>query len=164
MAKIKVKIKEQVSLIDYVKGLSSLQFKRLERWVNALKSGKYKQGHATLCFRDKYCCLGVACDISNRSTGLKWGRDYELGGYGYGGSGESAFLRKETIEYFGFKDQIGFSFTGNFCDTQSAIVNLANLNDVYNWSFKKIGNLVGSIIKEAKRQLEKEKRQLTKKK
>lgn len=34
------------------------------KWVEALRSGKYKQG--ILCLRsfdDKFCCLGVLCDI-----------------------------------------------------------------------------------------------------
>jgi hypothetical protein len=32
-------------------------------WVEALRSGKYKQGVHHLCLGDKYCCLGVACEI-----------------------------------------------------------------------------------------------------
>lgn len=38
-----------------------------EKWVEALRSGKYKQGKASLCEVQgktaKYCCLGVLCDI-----------------------------------------------------------------------------------------------------
>lgn len=30
-----------------------------ERWVAALRSGKYKQGQDYLCRGDEYCCLGV---------------------------------------------------------------------------------------------------------
>jgi hypothetical protein len=33
-------------------------------WVEALRSGKYKQGKYHLHTGDKYCCLGVLCDIS----------------------------------------------------------------------------------------------------
>ena len=32
-------------------------------WVDALKSGEYKQGTEYLCAGDRYCCLGVLCDL-----------------------------------------------------------------------------------------------------
>ena len=38
-------------------------------WVEALRSGKYKQGESLLRSRDDhYCCLGVLCDLA----GVKW--------------------------------------------------------------------------------------------
>ena len=33
------------------------------KWVEALRSGKYKQGRGQLRLGDTYCCLGVLCDI-----------------------------------------------------------------------------------------------------
>lgn len=33
------------------------------RWVKALKSGEYEQGQGSLNEKDKYCCLGVLCDL-----------------------------------------------------------------------------------------------------
>lgn len=33
-------------------------------WVEALRSGAYKQARSVLRDGDVYCCLGVACDIS----------------------------------------------------------------------------------------------------
>lgn len=35
----------------------------LNQWVPALRSGHYKQGKRYLCEGNKYCCLGVACDL-----------------------------------------------------------------------------------------------------
>lgn len=35
-----------------------------EKWVKALRSGKYKQGKEQLCNEDGYCCLGVAAIIA----------------------------------------------------------------------------------------------------
>ena len=34
-----------------------------KQWVEALRSGKYKQGHLSLYspYKNTYCCLGVAC-------------------------------------------------------------------------------------------------------
>ena len=33
------------------------------KWVEALRSGKYKQGRQYLNQDGKYCCLGVACEV-----------------------------------------------------------------------------------------------------
>lgn len=35
-----------------------------DRWIEALESGKYKQGQRYLCIGDEYCCLGVLCEIT----------------------------------------------------------------------------------------------------
>jgi hypothetical protein len=36
------------------------------KWTAALRSGKYKQGQQALKQGDKFCCLGVLCDISEQ--------------------------------------------------------------------------------------------------
>lgn len=37
-----------------------------QEWLEALKSGRYKQGETQLKSQDKHCCLGVLCDIHPR--------------------------------------------------------------------------------------------------
>ena len=32
-------------------------------WVEALRSGQYKQAHHRFASREGYCCLGVACEV-----------------------------------------------------------------------------------------------------
>lgn len=45
----------------------------VQAWVDALRSGKYKQTQGTLCRLDEngdvtgYCCLGVACEIYSQT-------------------------------------------------------------------------------------------------
>lgn len=43
---------------------------RIEAWVEALRSGDYKQGLGMLSNLDekdiRHCCLGVACEVYNR--------------------------------------------------------------------------------------------------
>lgn len=34
-----------------------------DKWVAALRSGEYEQGKGRLREGDKFCCLGVLCDI-----------------------------------------------------------------------------------------------------
>ena len=42
-----------------------------EKWLEALRSGKYKQGRGDLRnVDDEFCCLGVLCDISGQG---EWG-------------------------------------------------------------------------------------------
>ena len=41
----------------------------IEEWVEALRSGEYKQGGGKLRNGDKFCCLGVACDLYMQATG-----------------------------------------------------------------------------------------------
>jgi len=43
----------------------------LKKWVQALRSGEYKQGKGALRVNDRFCCLGVACDI----FGATWWHD-----------------------------------------------------------------------------------------
>ena len=34
-----------------------------QKWLDALRSGKYKQGFGGLSQNGAFCCLGVACDV-----------------------------------------------------------------------------------------------------
>jgi hypothetical protein len=38
-------------------------------WIDALESGKYKQGRRALRKGNNFCCLGVLCDLYNKETG-----------------------------------------------------------------------------------------------
>lgn len=40
-----------------------------QKWVNALRSGKYQQTQGHLRDKTGYCCLGVACEIYLEETG-----------------------------------------------------------------------------------------------
>jgi len=56
------------------------------KWIEALRSGKYKQGRFKLRTRDDcYCCLGVLCDVSNIS-------EWEVNGSSYSYDGALSFL------------------------------------------------------------------------
>jgi hypothetical protein len=45
-----------------------------KKWVAALRSGEYKKGRHFLRTGDTYCCLGVACDLYDK-TGWELGMD-----------------------------------------------------------------------------------------
>jgi hypothetical protein len=45
-------------------------------WLEALTSGEYEQGKFQLKSENKFCCLGVLCDIHRKETGLgSWERN-----------------------------------------------------------------------------------------
>ena len=46
-------------------GLQSITKELKDQWVAALRSGKYEQGRGLLLKDDKFCCIGVLCDIIN---------------------------------------------------------------------------------------------------
>jgi len=41
-------------------------------WVRALRSNEYKQGRKRLRVDDKFCCLGVLCDLAAQAGLAKW--------------------------------------------------------------------------------------------
>ena len=43
--------------------------KRIKLLVEALRSGEYKQARDALRVGNRYCCLGVACDVYRKETG-----------------------------------------------------------------------------------------------
>lgn len=44
-----------------------------QKWVDALRSGKYHQGQSKLYSGDGFCCLGVLCDIyANQVGDITW--------------------------------------------------------------------------------------------
>ncbi len=50
---------------------------RLAKWVAALRSGEYTQARGTLRTEDdKFCCLGVLCNLVNPKSWLKVGGGY----------------------------------------------------------------------------------------
>lgn len=43
------------------------------KWIEALRSGEYKQGKHSLQKEDKFCCLGVLCKVMDLPT-----EDYDV--------------------------------------------------------------------------------------
>lgn len=100
-------------------------------WLEALRSGKYKQCKYRL-YNDKedaYCCLGILCEIHRKQT--KSNKNYwtKKGDKYVAGNAKSSFSLPENvskwanIEYKNEKD-------------------LVELNDAKNKSFKQIANFI----------------------
>ena len=52
-----------------------------QKWVDALRSGEYQQTKGRLRKEDKFCCLGVLCDLYGKENNVKW--NLANNGYNY---------------------------------------------------------------------------------
>lgn len=51
--------------------------KNAKKWVQVLRSGRYKQSKYQLKTNEGYCCLGVACDLYAKEKHIVWdGTDF----------------------------------------------------------------------------------------
>lgn len=80
----------------------------MKRWVNALRSGKYKQGTGALRQETKtttkFCCLGVLCDLHRKEIAA----DYSWRDSTYCRKGrrlETGVLPRVVMEWAGLEDR-----------------------------------------------------------
>ena len=95
-------------------------------WVEALRSGKYKQASGQLRIGDAFCCLGVACDISGLGS---WNEYSEYSTHIDGGQGYK--LPASLMDYLGLRTP-----TGDF-----EMTNLSSMND-NGKSFEEIADVI----------------------
>lgn len=95
------------------------------KWLNDLRSGKYKQGSETLRHKDYFCCLGVFADGMN---GMMWVEE-PSGHYKY-------FVN-------GFHYSSGLPTTILPIEVQSELM---FMNDELNYSFDQIADVIESSI------------------
>jgi hypothetical protein len=122
------------------------KFSKLQqKWIKTLESGKYNQGRQYLCVKNQdnkleYCCLGVLCEVYNSLN-----KENRIFKSKRAATGE----KKEIYNYGGLSgilpDQIAYATRlhgddGNL--EKSKYKNLIELNDKYQWSFKKIAAFI----------------------
>ena len=66
-----------------------------QKWIDALRSGKYEQGSEKLRSQQGYCCLGVLCDLYSQEKNQDW--EFR---------GDKDYL--QTTDYWYFEDQSEF--------------------------------------------------------
>ena len=151
------------------KKISKAQIKRNRKaWVEALRSGKFKQTKGKLRARNKsFCCLGVACEVA----GLPY--VYRAGEYTYGDAEvlevckkDDGWLENEPEDYYSrFSDTdlpraarewLGVDGDGKSVRLAQPVEvkpedasgpawfedSLIELNDSYGWSFAQIADAV----------------------
>ena len=107
-----------------------------DEWIPALRSGEFEQGIGYLNYDNKYCCLGVACEILSRKGMVNKQRTpyYENKLVTYDGEGTS--LPEKIAEF------IGIDIDGRMEDAAGLNV----LNDRYLENFTKIADILEQAI------------------
>lgn len=104
-----------------------------EKWLEALRSGKYEQGQRCLKTNDnRFCCLGVLCDVvrkTHKKKGFTWKNNKFLG--------DSMGLSHEVGDLIGY-------YTGNYV----AQGILMDMNDRHDKSFKQIADYIEKNVPE----------------
>ena len=116
-----------------------------QRWLEALRSGEYKQTTGNLQNSDGFCCLGVLCDLHAKERGMNWVRQTD----GYELYGETQILPLSVQEWAGLDNDIGglvdFEYEGDgvmYVKSES----LPEINDTWNKNFNEIADLIEAQI------------------
>lgn len=137
---------------------------KITKWVEALESGKYRQGKNCLCSKDedikrwKHCCLGVLCETLEVPSEIKDGmklygthnavlppsvaKQFDLIDKSDTGSDWhiplDTFTKKVKPKYPKLYDK----FTNKH---EKSYVALSELNDTYDFSFKEIAKVLRAV-------------------
>jgi hypothetical protein len=95
-----------------------------QKWLNALRSGKYQQTQRRLHDENGFCCLGVLCDLYGKEHNVEWEINEDFGKYMF--QNKVACLPFSVIEWSGIADSGPLVYYG---PGAGEICTLADLND-----------------------------------
>ena len=108
------------------------------RWCKALRSGEFVQGEGQLRTLDnKYCCLGVLCELDSRDTDTAW----EL----YTGPNPFKPTTTEGHQYLGAAYILPSSIAAKYGLNLDDLGNLSSMND-RGISFEEIADFIEKKI------------------
>jgi hypothetical protein len=123
-------------------------------WIKALRSGKYKQGVCALHTSDnKYCCLGVLCDLYDKDRKAKKKKSIKISKPKYNGNknqhcyrygDEYDFLPTVIKRWAGMKSKKGsLEIDGSYFD-----LSILNDGDSYlgRKNFKEIAQIIETNV------------------
>lgn len=130
--------------------LTHEQIKNVEKWIAALRSGNFKQGQYVLCevgeSENKYCCLGVACELFKDELHLRVEEELYTTPFGPRRN-VKAYNRVKIALPESVKNFLGLaSWNGKVSEHSS----LAAMNDE-GVSFEKIANIIELNLKSNRR-------------
>jgi hypothetical protein len=113
------------------------------KWIDALRSGKYRQGKGALHKTDNsFCCLGVLCDLALQE-GIVTRQTSNVGKYIYTPAdpqdstpGSSSYLPVVVQEWAGMDNSQGYHYDRGLRRS------LAALNDDHGLSFQQIAYVI----------------------
>lgn len=126
-------------------GDSEVSVKDFKKWLNALRSGKYKQTKRSLQNDKGFCCLGVACDVfipkGKREVYLKTG--FLIGILPIFQKASPYWLRKINDD-FGIKTEHRW-YVGQEAIIDTDAYRLVTLNDLLNFTFEEIADTLEAV-------------------
>ena len=106
-------------------------------WISALTSGEYLQNRDALRTNDRFCCMGVACDLLNPYGWIKKGDQFVFSLNGDSNKLDSSdqCLSPAVRRLYGGMGPLGFHVSGRFPDGNGDTVELKHfaitgLNDM----------------------------------
>ena len=112
-----------------------------EKWVNALRSGRFKQTRGSLRYAEGFCCLGVLCELAAEEGVVLPAVEVGGGVYGYlesqDGTPFTAFLPDAVANW------AGINRTG-YIQGDDYEVHLTQINDGGS-SFSEIADLIEQV-------------------
>lgn len=103
-------------------------------WLEALRSGRYKQGKEYLNNRGRFCCLGVLTDLYIQEKGNKWDDAYDILGEKEKGQvfcfkGKDKILPALVRNWAGIKEvsDVGDSYLANLNDQGTDFTEIADV-------------------------------------
>jgi hypothetical protein len=103
------------------------------KWVSALRSGEYKQTTAKLRGYDKFCCLGVLCNLHAQAHPKIAARQKSISSY----MGQTEDLPKSVMKWAGLS-----MFDGAVVKYKNVTHSLVELNDIQQLNFKQIADII----------------------
>jgi hypothetical protein len=84
--------------------LTEEQKLNIKSWIEALRSGKYKQGEGWLKSNDRFCCLGVCSSIDEKV------KEDEVIGFSYPINADASNFCTQYPDEDWFKNRFGFAY------------------------------------------------------
>jgi hypothetical protein len=139
----------------------SINKKAIEEWCDILESGMVEQCHGNLIdvepdfgedsesdevagYKQSYCCLGVLCEIAASKGIIDERKDHECGFKGKNQKDlDTSFLPKDVMAWMGFDNENPeVKYLKGKAPDNDGYLDLAEINDTYGESFKKIASLL----------------------
>jgi hypothetical protein len=121
------------------------------KWIQALRSGEYRQGRHLLREGTAHCCLGVACDLAVADGFASWeaslypGEFWAIDSRGLHTKGN---LPPGVMSWYDMPSNQGFvvDVQASTCVGQCSSLSLAGLNDVGNATFEDIALILETAL------------------
>jgi hypothetical protein len=109
-----------------------------KQWAAALRSDDYKQGRFQLRCGDRFCCMGVLCNLHAQAHPKIAAQQRRPHIY----MGQKAYLPSEVIKWAGIKTGNDPILPASATKVRGAVRYFSSLNDAHRLSFNEIADLI----------------------